>query len=105
MKEFSALPYNIIWELQDNVRYLEDYLFGVKELELLLRVLGPDHPDTLNTMHGIAIALYNQGKYEEALKFYQEVLDKRKQILGPDHPETLRTMYNIAGALNWLGNN
>ena len=103
VKEFSELSGDIIRELKDSVRYEEGYLFGMKELELLVRVLGSIHPDTVMTMHNIALVLNGQGKYEEALKFYQEVLDKRKQILGPDHPDTLMTMHNIAEALNRQG--
>ena len=103
MKEFRELPADIVWELKESVRYEEARLFGVKELELLMRDLGSNHPDTLNTMHNIAVALGSQGKYEEALKFYQEVLDKRKQILGPDHPSTLNTMHGIAVALDSQG--
>ena len=103
VKEFSELPSHIILELNNSVRYEEAYLFGVKELELLVCVLGPDHPSTLATIHNIASVLAKQGQYEEALKLYQEVLDKQKQILGSDHPNTLSTMHNIAFVLDSQG--
>ena len=75
VKVFSNLPSLIIWKLNDSVRYEEAYLFGIKVLELLVRVLSSDHPSTLTTMHCIDSVLDSQGKYEETLKFYQEVLE------------------------------
>jgi tetratricopeptide (TPR) repeat protein len=50
-----------------------------------LRVLGPDHPDTLATRHEIARMLARQGQHERAKQEYQEVLATELRVLGPDH--------------------
>jgi ankyrin repeat protein len=51
----------------------------------------------------MALALFNQGKYEEALQAYQEVYEIQKRVLGPEHPDTLTTRNNIASVLDDQG--
>jgi pentatricopeptide repeat protein len=51
----------------------------------------------------MALVLGHQGKYEDALKMYQEVLEKRKEILGPDHPHTLDNRNKMAYVLKNKG--
>ena len=51
-----------------------------------LRLLGPDHSDTLATRHEIARMLARQGQHERAKQEYQEVLATELRALGPDHP-------------------
>jgi len=67
--------------------------------------LGPEHPDTLESMHGLAGALTDLGHDAEALKLREETLARRKATLGPDHLDTLQSMRNLASsyaALNRL---
>ena len=58
-----------------------------------LRVLGPDHPDTLATRHGIALEMGEQGDHAAAEAEYREVLAAKLRVLGPDHPDTLTTRH------------
>jgi tetratricopeptide (TPR) repeat protein len=81
-----------------------------KAREMLERTLtikefryGHDHPSTLTTRDNMAGVLSKQGKYEEALRAYQEVFDKRKDLLGPEHPDTLTTRHNMAVVLSKQG--
>jgi hypothetical protein len=46
-------------------------------LDVWLRVLGPDHPDTLSIRRGIAAALADQGRAADAEAEYRQVLDAR----------------------------
>ncbi|KNC46150.1 tetratricopeptide TPR_2 repeat protein [Thecamonas trahens ATCC 50062] len=68
-------------------------------------VLGPEHPSTLTTRHGIAGVLEAQGQYAEALAEYRAVLavQEREDVLGPEHPSTLTTRHNIAVVLEAQG--
>ena len=66
-------------------------------------MLGPDHPDTLDSMNNLAMLLKDQGKLEEAEPLFQQCLAGRKKVLGPDHPDTLITMYNFASFLEEKG--
>jgi tetratricopeptide (TPR) repeat protein len=58
--------------------------------------LGPDHPDTLQTMSNLALGYQAAGKLELALPLYEETLKRRKARLAPDHPDTLTSMNNLA---------
>jgi ankyrin repeat protein len=61
--------------------------------------LGINHVDTLRTLHSIAMVLFKQNKYHEALEAFQEVLNIQKKSLQQNHPETLNTEHNIANVL------
>jgi tetratricopeptide (TPR) repeat protein/tRNA A-37 threonylcarbamoyl transferase component Bud32 len=60
--------------------------------------LGPDDPETLNSMHNLARAYEAAGQSDLALPLYEETLAKRTATLGPDHVDTLHSMNNVANA-------
>ena len=60
------------------------------------RVLPPDHPDTLGSMHNLAMSYDNLNRHQDALKLLEETLAARKRVLSPDHPDTLTSQYNLA---------
>ena len=63
-------------------------------LKLRKAKLGPDHPDTLESMFGLAWAYQAAGRLDEATSLHEEVLRLRKAKLGPDHPDTLHSMFD-----------
>ena len=54
-----------------------------------------DHPDVADTYNNIAIVYKKQGKYEEALEYYNKALTIYINKLGEDHPYTKLTQNNI----------
>ncbi len=68
-------------------------------VEIRRRVLGPENPDTLSSMHALCRTLREQGRYAEAEKLQRETLDTRRRILGPEHPQTLASMSQLASIL------
>jgi eukaryotic-like serine/threonine-protein kinase len=58
--------------------------------------LGPDHPDTLSSMHNLAEGYLAAGKLDQALPLLEETVKGRKAKLGADHAETLDSMNNLA---------
>src|SRR6266851_2792298 len=74
-----------------------------QSLEIRRRVLGPEHPDTLNSMSDLADALNHDGHYAEAEKVDRETLDLRRRVLGPEHPDTINSMNNLEVCLIYLG--
>jgi tetratricopeptide (TPR) repeat protein len=51
----------------------------------------------------MALALDNQGKYDEALGIYREILNIQKRVLGEEHSSTLTIRHNMASALDRQG--
>jgi len=75
---------------------------GYDEAEALLmrtlsdceRHLEADHPDTLNSMDGLAVVYESQGRYDEAVTLLQHASAGSEKRLGPDH--TLNSMRGLA---------
>ncbi len=91
----------IIWEPGDFLlrrrphgRGAQDARGGAGELDR--KVLGPEHPDTLNAMANLANSYFDAGRKDEALKLREEVLALSRKVLGPEHPDTLGAMRNLA---------
>jgi hypothetical protein len=51
--------------------------------------VGPEHPDTLESMNCLAGAYLDSGQPDRALPLCEQALEKRRAKLGPDHPDTL----------------
>ena len=68
-------------------------------IEVRAHVLGPEHPDTLDSRHRLIYALSRQTKYAEAEAEAREVLRLREKILGPEHIDTSVSRYYLAEAL------
>jgi len=60
------------------------------------RVLGPDHPNTLNSYDGLANAYSSARRLQDAIELHEQVLAARKGVLGLDHPDTLNSQHNLA---------
>jgi len=60
-------------------------------LNLREKVLGPEHPQTLETRDGLGEVLDHQDRHSEAEAEYRAVLKLEEKVLGPEHPQTLRT--------------
>ncbi|KAK6534423.1 hypothetical protein TWF281_005748 [Arthrobotrys megalospora] len=71
--------------------------------EFLKHELRTSEEDTLGTVNNIALILYHQAKYDEALRQYQKILDWKKRVLGENNPETLVTVRLIASILGIQG--
>jgi RNA polymerase sigma factor (sigma-70 family) len=71
--------------------------------EDLERLLGPDHPDTLNSRNSLAAAYLAAGRVTEAIPLFEQILAVRQRVLGPDDPETLISQNNLASAYQDAG--
>jgi serine/threonine-protein kinase len=76
--------------------YAEAEQQAKRALETRRRVLGPEHPDTLQSMTSLAQASSRQGRLAEAEALHRETLDIQKRVLGPEHPDTLESMNGVA---------
>lgn len=101
--EWARVQYEIAHELEVLGKYgdAEERLRPV--LTERLRVLGPEHFDTLACENELANSLFFQGKYAAAEAEYRAVLKLKEKVLGPDHPSTLKTQNNLVSALTMQG--
>jgi len=67
------------------------------------RMLGEDHPDTLESASNLAVDLRELGEYERARQLDEDTLTRRRRVLGADHPDTLVSASNLAVVLRELG--
>jgi hypothetical protein len=65
-------------------------------LDAEIKVLGPDHPDTLKSQNNLALTLDSLGRHNEAEELHRRTLDTRTRTLDPDHPNTLQSQNNLA---------
>ncbi len=79
---------------------LADFPAARQHLERALAIredqLGPDHPDTADSLHHLAATQARRADYRGALPLLRRALDIRERVLGPDHPETARTLNVLA---------
>ncbi len=60
------------------------------------RVLGEEHPETLDAMNNLANVLSDQGDLAGACCLHDRVLAVCRRALGEEHPSTLTSMNNLA---------
>ncbi len=63
-----------------------------------MRVLGPDHPDTLASGNNLADTYETAGRLDEAIGLYEQTLSHAVQILGSEHPLVVTILGNLANA-------
>jgi tetratricopeptide (TPR) repeat protein len=68
-----------------------------KALEIRLAKLGQDHPDVANVYHNIATLYETQGKFSNALEFYEKAVHIRLLVFKDEqHKDVVRTYNHIA---------
>jgi len=85
--------------LIDDQKRSEAESMNRETLVQLSRLLGAEHPQTLNIQNNLGISLKNQRKYTEAEATFRAVADTRTRVLGANHPDTLLAQANIADTL------
>ena len=81
--------------LGDQGKHAEAEQMERELIDVRRRVLGPEHPKTLNTMNNLACSLSGQGKHAEAEQMFRELLDVERRVLGPEHPDTLAALREL----------
>ncbi len=71
--------------------------------EVLMRVLGAEHPSTLELANNLAWSLSDQCEYADAERIRREVHEAHKRVHGAEHPDTLTYANNLAISLSYQG--
>lgn len=75
-----------------------------RALETRRRLLGDDHPPTLESINFMGNILLALDQQTEAEAYIREAMEKCRRVLGDDHPETLTSMFHMAYLLGVQGN-
>jgi Tfp pilus assembly protein PilF len=85
----------------DQGNYEEAEKLYRENLEIEKRVLGPEHPDTANSMTTLANTIrFIDGHNAEAENLYRKALEIESRVVGPDHPSTTRAQEGLANVLS-----
>lgn len=74
-----------------------------RALELRRRALGPEHPETLNTMQELGLVYGQRGKYAAADSMLMKVLEARRRAGGSEDIKTIGVLNDLASAINVQG--
>jgi tetratricopeptide (TPR) repeat protein len=76
-------------------RYKEAEPLLINLQESRRRVLGEEHPDTLESIADLGLLYEHQGRYNEAEPLFVKVLEIRRRVLGEEHPDTLKSKAHL----------
>lgn len=76
-----------------------DELYAVE-----MRVLGPDHPETISTMAPMAAILQHRGQTAEGSAMMAAAVAKREKLFGPDDRRTIDLLIDQAVGEQLVGN-
>ncbi len=99
----GAIRQTIGWTFLELGLYEEAEAELERAVDVQGRVLGKNHPDTLEAVNAMGRLWYKKGRYEEAEAVHREVLALQEASLGEEDPVTLWTTYNLAKALDRQG--
>nr|MDT0516346.1 tetratricopeptide repeat protein [Streptomyces sp. DSM 41633] len=100
--ELASALYSLARLLDDAGEATEALRLDRQAATTRTRVLGPDHPDTLTSIDGLAVTLQSLRQHADAIELLEQNTIDRARVLGPDHPNTLRSRHNLANALGGL---
>ena len=98
-EEWASLQHEIANLLVAQGKYADAERVFRAVIETRTRVLGPEHPDTLDSRHRLIYPLSRQTKNAQAETEARDVLRLREKVLGPEHADTLVSRYALGEPL------
>jgi tetratricopeptide (TPR) repeat protein len=74
-----------------------------RALAIREKVLGPEHPDTANSLNNLALLLHDQGDLTAARPLFERALAIGEKVRGPEHPYIATDLNNLAILLQAQG--
>lgn len=74
-----------------------------RAVDIRRRALGPDNPDTLDSMSRLSWTFYLEGRYPDAEKLQRETLAAQQRVLGNDDAMTDQSIAQLADTLEEEG--
>jgi tetratricopeptide (TPR) repeat protein len=91
------------WYLWSRGQYRQALALEEQALAARRRVLGEDHPDTLDAINNLGQTRRDLGDLDGARELHEQGLAGCRRVLGEDHPDTLTSMNNLAAIRRGLG--
>jgi tetratricopeptide (TPR) repeat protein len=74
-----------------------------RALAILEKVLGPEHPDLVQSLNNLGLLLLDQGEFAGARPVLERALAIREKVLGPEHPDLVLSLNNLGLVLRHQG--
>jgi eukaryotic-like serine/threonine-protein kinase len=91
----SSLRANIALVLAGRSRYAEALAEMQQSIDIDTKMLGPEHPSTLNGTAAAGTFNYNLGHYRKAREMLDQVYAAQRRTLGADSPALAGTLINL----------
>ena len=91
-----AVSFYNLERFDDGVRLCEP------TLEIMRRVLGMEHPDSLHSRSYLVHGYLKLGRVAEAVLHYEKTLIVRETVLGSEYPDTVRSRNDLGIAYRLL---
>ena len=101
--EQTAISVETVVSLYQQGRFDEAIPVAEALLEQDERSLGPEHPDTLQSVNNLAALYQATGRYEAAEPLFRRALEAQERVLGSDHLEALASLNNLAALYQATG--
>ncbi|KAJ5157686.1 Tetratricopeptide-like helical [Penicillium canariense] len=101
--EYVGFTSRLGTSLLSDGRYDEAKTLFLENLEVREQALGPEHPDTLESVSHLGLVLEELGRYKEAKLMHRRVLEGYEKALGPEHPHTLASVSHLGSVLQQQG--
>lgn len=99
----ARLGYWFGYYLNDRGEYETAISINNKTISTRARILGEEHPETLDAMNNLVSSLIRSGELASARDLGEKVLTTRNRVLGHNHPDTLISMNNLGRVSYLLG--
>ena len=83
--------------------YTDSRNMNEQALEIRIKLLGPDHVDTVNLMWCLGVVYVGTQQHESAVSMLTETLNRCRRLWGKDHELILRVMHDLASAYSRIG--
>jgi hypothetical protein len=80
----------------DRSRRILDTNQKEKMVQARSKKLGRDHPNTIESLDSLALAYWNEARWQEVELLYSELVERKSKVLGAEHADTLSAMACLA---------
>jgi tetratricopeptide (TPR) repeat protein len=96
LENWASISWKAAWYMGEMGDYEKAYKLALDSFDIRTILLGPDDPDTLDSLNTVGVALSRLRRYDEAKIMYQRAVEGKKRTLGAEHLDTLTSMLNLA---------